>query len=55
MIFDGETFIDIEPYQVTAADSNGAGDMFSGAFLYGITSGHNMAPAGKLASNLLRR
>ena len=39
MIFDGDTFIDIEPYKTTAIDSNGAGDMFAGAFLYGITNG----------------
>lgn len=50
MIFDGDTYIDIEPYEVLAIDSNGAGDMFSGAFLYGITSGHSYASAGKLAS-----
>ena len=50
MIFDGETFIDIEPYEVDAIDSNGAGDMFSGAFMYGITHGHSYAEAGKIAS-----
>jgi sugar/nucleoside kinase (ribokinase family) len=50
MIFDGETFIDIEPYKTTAIDSNGAGDMFAGAFLYGITNGHSYASSGKLAS-----
>lgn len=50
LIFDGDTFINIEPYDVTAIDSNGAGDMFSGAFLYGITNGHTYASAGKLAS-----
>ncbi|MEQ9305242.1 MAG: adenosine kinase, partial [Marinoscillum sp.] len=50
LIFDGDTFINIEPYAVTALDSNGAGDMFSGAFLYGITNGHTYASAGKLAS-----
>ncbi|MFQ3213626.1 MAG: sugar/nucleoside kinase (ribokinase family) [Marivirga sp.] len=49
-IFDGDTFIDIEPYDVKAIDSNGAGDMFAGAFLYGITNGHSYAEAGKLAS-----
>ena len=36
-IYDGDTFIDIEPYQVKAVDTNGAGDMFAGAFLYAIT------------------
>ena len=50
MIYDGDTFIDIEPYQVKAVDSNGAGDMFAGAFLYGITNGHTYASSGKLAS-----
>ncbi len=50
MIFDGDTFIDIESYKVDAIDSNGAGDMFAGAFLYGITNGHSYADAGKIAS-----
>jgi sugar/nucleoside kinase (ribokinase family) len=50
LIYDGDTFIDIEPYKVKALDTNGAGDMFAGAFLYGITHGHSYAQAGKLAS-----
>ncbi len=50
MIFDGDTFIDIEPYKVKAIDTNGAGDLFAGAFLYGITNGHSYADSGKLAS-----
>ncbi|MFD2200583.1 adenosine kinase [Shivajiella indica] len=50
MIFDGDTFIDIEPYKTIAIDSNGAGDMFAGAFMYGITNGHSYASSGKLAS-----
>ena len=50
MIFDGDTFVDIEPYAVEAVDTNGAGDMFAGAFLYAITHGHSYAQAGKLAS-----
>lgn len=50
LIYDGDTFIDIEPYLVQAIDSNGAGDMFAGAFMYGITNGHSYAEAGKLAS-----
>jgi len=52
MIWDGETFIDIEPYPVLAVDSTGAGDMFAGAFLYGITHGHSWASSGRLASKL---
>ena len=49
-IFDGDTFVDIEPYRVEAIDTNGAGDMFAGAFLFGITHGHTYAEAGKIAS-----
>lgn len=50
LIYDGDTFINIEPYKVKAVDTNGAGDMFAAAFLYGITHGHSYAEAGKLAS-----
>jgi sugar/nucleoside kinase (ribokinase family) len=50
LIYDGDTFIQIEPYKVRAIDTNGAGDMFAGAFLYGITHGHSYAEAGKIAS-----
>lgn len=50
LVFDGESFIQVEPHQVRAVDTNGAGDMFAGAFLYGITHGHSYADAGRLAS-----
>ncbi len=50
IIWDGDTFVDIEPYEVKAIDTTGAGDMFAGAFLYGITHGHSYASSGKLAS-----
>ena len=50
LIYDGDTFIQIEPYKVRAIDTNGAGDMFAGAFLFGITHNHSYAEAGKLAS-----
>lgn len=36
--------------KTTAIDTNGAGDMFAGAFLYGITHGFSDAAAGELAS-----
>jgi len=49
-IFDGDTFIDIESYPVQAIDTNGAGDMFAGAFLAAITKGNSYAHAGKIAS-----
>jgi len=50
LVFDGDTFISIEPYPANAVDTNGAGDMFAGAFLYGLTHGHSYAGSGKLAS-----
>ena len=50
IIWDGTTFIDIEPYAVKAIDTNGAGDMYAGAFLFAITHNHSHASAGKLAS-----
>lgn len=48
--FDGEDFIEIQPFPIKAVDSTGAGDMFAGAFLYAINHGHDFATAGKLAS-----
>ncbi len=50
LLFDGSNYISIDPHSVNAVDTNGAGDMFAGAFLYGITSGKNFETAGKLAS-----
>ena len=50
LLFDGNQLIQVAGNKVTAVDTNGAGDMFSGAFLYGITHGHSFAEAGKLAS-----
>ena len=35
---------------VRSIDSNGAGDMFAGAFLYAITHGHDFVTAGNLAA-----
>jgi len=51
LVFDGKHTIDIAPVPVKAVDSNGAGDMFAGAFLYGIASGRDHANAGRLASH----
>lgn len=49
-VYDGKDIIRIAPNPTKAIDTNGAGDMFAGAFLYGITAGHDYATAGKLAS-----
>ncbi|MEL6579939.1 MAG: adenosine kinase [Cyanobacteria bacterium J06621_12] len=50
VIFDGEKLIEIEPFPVQAIDTVGAGDMYAGAFLYGITNGMDYQQAGRLAS-----
>lgn len=48
-LFDGEKEIDIVAPTVDPVDTNGAGDLFAGAFLYALTHGHNFADAGRLA------
>ncbi len=50
IIFDGENLIEIESFPVTPIDTVGAGDMYAGCLLYGITNGLEWAKAGKLAS-----
>ncbi len=50
LVFDGTTLHTIDPHPVKAIDTNGAGDMFAGAFLYAISHGHDFATAGRLAS-----
>ncbi|MBD2133431.1 adenosine kinase [Sphaerospermopsis sp. FACHB-1094] len=50
VVFDGEKLIEISAPQVHAVDTVGAGDMYAGAFLYGITHGMSYEAAGKLAS-----
>ena len=49
-IYDGTDLIQIEAHPVTAVDSNGAGDLFAGAFMYGLTHGLTFEQAGNLAS-----
>ncbi len=50
LVFDGEKEYSIAPHAVKAVDTNGAGDMFAGAFLYALTQGQDYETAGKLAS-----
>jgi sugar/nucleoside kinase (ribokinase family) len=50
LVFDGENLIEIKTPQVRAIDTVGAGDMYAGAFLYGITHDMSYAAAGQLAS-----
>lgn len=42
--------VQIPGFKVKAIDTNGAGDMFAGAYLFGITQGLTSAQAGMLAS-----
>lgn len=49
LAFDGQNIIRTPAQKVTPLDTNGAGDMFAGAFLYAITQGHNFAAASRLA------
>lgn len=50
LLWDGENLHEVAAKTVTAIDTNGAGDMFAGAFLYAINHGYDFASAGKLAS-----
>lgn len=50
LVFDGSDHHRVAPHSVRAVDTNGAGDMFAGAFLYGVTQGQGFADAGRLAA-----
>ena len=50
LLWDGDMFVEIEPHKVEAIDSNGAGDMYEGAFLYALTNGFSFAVAVALDS-----
>jgi len=50
LTYDGSELTEIPPHRVQAVDSNGAGDMFAGAFLYAITRGEDFPTAGRFAS-----
>ena len=48
-LYNGREWIDISAKQVSAVDSNGAGDLFAGAYLFGVTHGYSLAKTGQLA------
>ena len=50
IVYDGSQFIEIEPFPTKPIDTTGAGDMFAGAFLYGINNGLDHRESGTLAS-----
>ena len=53
--FDGNSLNQSEGVKAEAIDTNGAGDMFAGAFLYAITSGKSYAWAASLANDCAAR
>jgi sugar/nucleoside kinase (ribokinase family) len=50
VVYDGTKVITIDAHPVKAVDTNGAGDLFAGAFMYGLTQGMTFGQAGNLAS-----
>ncbi|WP_295413477.1 adenosine kinase [uncultured Thiodictyon sp.] len=50
LVWDGKGLIEIAGNKVEVVDTVGAGDMFAGAFLYGISQGWDHQRAGDLAS-----
>ncbi len=50
LLYDGNDTITVSAPKVEAIDSNGAGDMFAGCFLYGLSNGLDFRQSGELAS-----
>ena len=50
IIFNGFSVLKAEGQAVTAVDTNGAGDMFAGAYLYGISQGQTCLEAATFAN-----
>jgi sugar/nucleoside kinase (ribokinase family) len=50
MVYDGKSVNLVPGFPAQAVDTTGAGDMFAGAFLYGITHGMSYLEAAKIAN-----
>lgn len=50
LVFDGNNLHTVPAPQVKAIDTNGAGDMFAGAFLYALSQGQDSAQAAHFAN-----
>jgi len=50
IVLEGDKQTEVPAASVKAIDTNGAGDMFAGAFLYAVTQGHSLAEAAWLAN-----
>jgi len=55
VVLEGEQHTEVPAAKVKAIDTNGAGDMFAGAFLYAVTRGHSHAQAAWLANQCAGR
>ena len=55
VVVQGDQRIEVPAPSVKALDTNGAGDMFAGAFLYAVTHGHTVAQAAWLANQAAAR
>jgi len=55
IVLEAGTHKEVPAAQVRAVDTNGAGDMFAGAFLYAVTQGHGHAQAAWLANQCAAR
>jgi sugar/nucleoside kinase (ribokinase family) len=55
IVLQGSTQLEVAAASVKALDTNGAGDMFAGAFLYAITHGYNPTQAAWLANQSAAR
>ena len=54
VLFDGDAVIEVAPEVVTPVDSNGAGDVYAGSFLYGLAHGLPFERCGELANAAAR-
>ena len=50
VVIEGDQRTTVPAAEVQAVDTNGAGDMFAGAFLFAVTHGHSHARAARLAN-----
>jgi sugar/nucleoside kinase (ribokinase family) len=55
IVLEGDQVTEVPSAKVFAVDTNGAGDMFAGAFLYAVTHGHSHAHAAWLANQCAGR
>ena len=50
LLYDGNNFTHIKPYKTNVIDTVGAGDVYAGAFLYGVTHGYDYVTCADLAN-----